>query len=202
MNPLDTQNIIIGIALIVSVISVCLSLLSYTIKRREPWAQALFNIMERVETSEMRQIRREIIYRFPRNSTTWEIQDIPIKKIEFAIDRWGAEMDMLSLLFFSNQTDNVAFFEIYGDVILRSAFNLAPYVNEKRMERGEQFMLPFQKISLEMVKIWSKRAKKGLYSKSIGIPGSETTEITPAQFARDRHILRFLSANSLKLKIS
>ncbi len=168
MDPQEIRNVIIGFALIVSLVSAILSLLSYRIKRREPWVQALFNIMERIETTEMRTIRREIIYRFPRESTTWEIKNTSLEKIEFAIDRWGAEMDMLSLLFFSNQTDNIAFFEIYGDVILRSAYNLAPYVNEKRMERGEQFMLPFQKLSLEMVKIWSKRAKKGLYSKSIG----------------------------------
>ena len=107
---------------------------------------------------------------------------------------------MLALLFFSKQFNRVEFFEIYGDVVLRTAYKLAYYANQQRLIRGEQFWLPFQKLTLELLKLWSMRAKKNQYPESIGFPECDT-KITPNEFKNDTYIIKFLKANSLKFNL-
>lgn len=192
--------IIVVLSIFISLLSFIIALLVYLIRRREPWAQSLIKIMDRLETDEIRNIRRKIIYRIQRESEgEWVATNHTPEQTKDGIDRWGAEMDLLALLYFSKQFNPVEFFEIYGDVVLRTAYQLAPYANKQRLERGEQFWLPFQKLTLALLGLWSKRANKGLYPEQIGFPGNPT-RITPSEFKNDVHVRQFIQASSLKIK--
>lgn len=181
--------------------SALIAFFAYLIRRREPWANALLSIMDRLEQTEIREIRRKIVYNYPReHDGDWRAPDLNVDDTNAAINRWGAEMDLLALLYFSRQLDRVAFFEIYGDVVLRTAYKLAPYANRQREERGEQFWLPFQKLTLALLRLWNKRARKDKYPGTIGFPGSKE-RISPHELKNDHHLRRFLQANSLRLKL-
>lgn len=171
--------LILAVSSAIASVAALVVLLTYLIRRREPWANALLSIMDRLETTEIRHIRRNVIYLYPRDHDgEWHAPDMDGQQTKAAIDLWGAEMDLLALLYFSKQLNRLAFFEIYGDVVLRTAYKLAPYANKQREERGEQFWLPFQKLTRALLILWSSRAKKNLYPETIGFAGLERATLT------------------------
>lgn len=179
----------------ISLFSAFIALLAYLITRRQLWANAIFQVVDRLESPEMRDIRYGVVYLYPRDAPDqWAPPGRTPEKTKFDLDRWGAEMDLLSLLFFSNQLSRVLFFEMYGDVIIRSAYKLAPYANRQRLIRGDQFWLPFQKLSFVLLQMWSKRAKKRKYPGKIGIPGS-SDQLAPEVLKSDVEFHQFLQTS-------
>ena len=194
--------IIATFSVLFSLLSLVVSFLIYLIRRREPWVQSLIKIMDRLEKDEIRDIRRKIVYKINRDSQgDWIAPGYTSEQTKDGLDRWGVEMDLLALLYFSKQFSTAEFFEIYGDVVLRTAYQLAPYANQQRMERGEQFWLPFQKFTLALLGLWIDYSNKGLYPGRIGIPGG-SNKVSPTDFQNDTHMRTFLQANSLRVKHS
>ena len=195
----NMQSILSGFGLGISLASPVIALLAYLIIRRQLWANALFAVVDRLETEEMRRIRHSEVYlrSFHEDEEQCK-QETPNNKAAEDIDRWGTEMDLLGLLFFSRQLDVNLFFDMYGDVIIRSAFKLAPYGNRQRLIRGEQFWLAYQKLSLKMIQMWTKRSKRGTYPQDIGIP-STSERLNPDTIIQNAEMCRFLSANGVRL---
>ncbi len=185
---------------VISLASIAVAVMVYLIRRRQPWAQALFHIVNTLESDEIRLIRHEIIYKCPNDDTGgWAAAGKDANQTQEAIDKWGAYMDMLSLLYFTKQFNTTLFFNMYGDVIIRTAYKLAPYAYQQRPIRGEQFWLPFQELVLDLLKVWKKRSGKGKYPDRIGIPGAPD-KVTREALLQNEKFRSFLQANSLKVK--
>lgn len=196
-NLLDVLKVVFGG--IISIASVYVAILVYLIRKREPWGRSLFEIFKLMETKEMRHIRRQVVYACaPDQPGVWTAPGLNARNTHDAIDRWGAYMDMLSLLYFSRQLNRVLFFEMYGDVIIRSAYKLAHYANEQRLLRGEQFWLPYQLLTRDILRVWKRRVKRGSYPPSIGF-AERPDELTVESMQANTELRRFLSANRRKL---
>ena len=182
------SNILEDFKLMISVVAAIIAYLVYRISQKGLWAQSLFKIADRLENEAMREIRKNHIYKYNPHEPTDEEK----------INSWGAEMDMLSLLYFSRQLDKDKFFDMYGDVIIRSAYKLAGYGNVQREKRGKQFWLPFQKLSIDLFKRWILRVKHNDYPEKIGFP--ETPEkITLETLASDNDFKDFILANKARI---
>lgn len=197
MYTLELLKVIFGG--IISLASVIIAILVYLIRRREPWGRALFEIVKTMESEKLRSIKKEVVYKYPIDfQVDWAAEDRSPYETREALERWGAEMDMLSLLYFSRQLNKVLFFEMYGDVIIRSAYRLASYVNEQRLKRGQQFWLPFQSLTLDLLRLWKERSEKGKFPSRIGFPDSPE-ELTLETLLGNVQFCRFLQANNRKL---
>lgn len=177
------------IALIISVINLIIYVLMFLIRRKEPWAQSLINLVDRIENEELRRIRREVIYKLSRDD--WSVNDMEKEEVEKKIDRWGAEMDILALLYFSGQINKEGFFQLYGDVLIRTIYQLAPYANEQRRKRGKQFWLLFSRLGVEIKKEWERQVKKKKYPSAIRSPHMNDT-ISIKGFQSDGEVQDFL----------
>ena len=187
------------VALVLSLGSLAVAVLAYVISRPRTWAQILFRIVDRLETKEMRDIRHGVVYQYPKEEVPgWAASGKSEEETLAAINRWGAEMDLLALLFFTRQLDRVRFFEFYGDVLIRSAYKLAPHANRERLIRGEQFWLPFQQMTVELLRHWRRLARRRKYPERIGIPGSGEP-MTLGDLKNDPEFRRFLQANGQRL---
>lgn len=190
------------ISLVFATGSLVVAVLNYLERRKQSWGQALFRIADRLENDEMRRIRHTIIYQYRQENAEQSATAEPSQPSnQSGIDRWGAEMDLLALLFLSKLVDPSLFFHMYGDVVLRSAYALAPYVNKQRSIRGNQFWLPFQQLTAKLLKVWKKKTKKHWlwiiprntpYPETIGLPSSQHS-ITPSTFKADAEVTRFLN---------
>jgi hypothetical protein len=184
---------------IISLASIYIAILMYHVRKREPWGRAYFEIVKLMEKDVIRKVRKKVIYNYPsKYQEDWTAPRLTTEQTQEAIDKWGAQMDVLSLLYFSRQLNKILFFEMYGDVILRSAYKLACYANNQRIKRGQQFWLPFQLLTLDLVKVWKKRIKKGKYPVRIGFAKNKDG-FTPDEFFGNVEIERFLLANKRKL---
>jgi hypothetical protein len=197
MSTLELMKVIFGG--IISLTAVIITFLVYLIRRREPWGRALFEMAKIMESDELRSIRRNVVYKYPIGfQEEWTAENLSVDQTRQAIDRWGVQMDMLSLLYFSRQLNKVLFFEMYGDVVIRSAYRLASYANRQRLKRGQQFWLPFQTLTLAILRLWKKRSKKGKFPSKIGFPDS-SDGFTLETMLNDLEFRRFLQANNRSL---
>jgi hypothetical protein len=94
-----------------------------------------------------------------------------------------------------------AFFRIYGDVFLRSVYQLAPYANSQRTLRGDQFWLPMSDLATKVIATWEKQVVFESYPAEIGIPHHSGLRLTPQVFAEDKEIQRFLALSQANRSI-
>ncbi|HEX2897196.1 MAG TPA: hypothetical protein VHP63_04010 [candidate division Zixibacteria bacterium] len=175
-----------------------LAYLAYTIQKRQPWAQALFEIVKFLESDDVRHIRHDIIYKCPKDSgNTLEIEGIKPHEAKQSIDKWGMYMDMISLLYESKQLNNKLFFDMYGDVIIRTAYKLSSYAVAERKIRGDQFWLPFQRLVVDFLQFWKKYSRKSKYPLEMGIPG-EQDKVTIQFFLNNQSFQTFIQANNIR----
>jgi hypothetical protein len=108
-----------------------------------------------------------------------------------AVDSWGAELDVVSLLLMADQVDMSMFLALYGDVALRSIYIIAPYANSQRQIRGEQFLIPARRVTAQLVTAWRRSSKSGKYPASIAFKyGGGQLDIKA--FASDSDIRAFM----------
>ncbi|WP_420642408.1 hypothetical protein [Candidatus Leptofilum sp.] len=194
MNTIDYATMSIAItSLIVALFSLHNSIRTYQFRVRQGQASTLFQVMERLETDEMRVIKHEIIYPFEGNNSGLSNSEVN------QIQCWGAEMDIISLLVRNKIIDNEDFFRVYGDVIMRTAYRLAPFANSRRSSRGDQYWMEYQLLTVNILKIWRKQRQVGDYPQVIGLPNTEQ-QLTLEQLLGDPSFRRFLSANNVKLE--
>ena len=75
---------------IISLASVIVAYRVYSIRRREPWGRALFEIVKLMETDDMRHLRRKVVYASnPEQPGTWTAPGLSSEDTHAALDRWG-----------------------------------------------------------------------------------------------------------------
>lgn len=153
-------------------------------------SDAFLRITERLESKEMRDIRNHYVYAVHRDDAAeWEEEQ------RIAIDTWGAELERCATVILAEQVDMAAFFRIYGDVLLRSIYQLAPYANAQRVQRGSQFWLPMSDLAAKVITTWKRQVLFGMYPAEIGIPHHPGIRLTPDVFARDGATRTFLEVS-------
>lgn len=153
-------------------------------------SDAFLRITERLESKEMRDIRNHYVYAVQRDDASeWE------EAQRIAIDTWGAELERCATVILAEQVDMAAFFRIYGDVLLRSIYQLAPYANAQRAERGNQFWLPMSDLAARVIVTWKRQVLFGIYPGEIGLPHHPELRLTPEVFVEDSETRTFLSVS-------
>ena len=155
----------------------------------------LYKIKIYIDSKEIRKIRR-MIYSLDLESTSINtMSDGNIQQIE----QWGAEMDYISRLFHSGLIDRVGFFEIYADVVLRSAFLLSSFAMQRREERGRQYWIQFQKLVISLMIDWKSAQQAHTYPSEIKMPGGEKS-ISIQQLIHNEIFISFITNNGMIIK--
>ena len=142
-------------------------------------------ISDRFESSEFRAYRKTI-YSLDRTAfTQWS----PTQ--QSAVDAWCAHVDLASALAQSRQLGTLPFLNMYGDVTLRTVYQIAPYCNEQARTRGDQFLLPTRIFTNDLVKLWRKQARKKRYPLTIGFPALPQVRMNPDLFNSDDELMIF-----------
>lgn len=159
----------------------------YQTTKKRHFVDSLLTIVDRIESEEKREIRR-IVYQLDRSSfEKWE-PDI-IRKV----DEWCAELDLISLLLLSNNIDPDSFFKMYGDVFIRSIYQIAPYVNKQRETRGRQFLLLLSECGRRILRLWKRHRWCFLYPREIKLPAPNSILLSPSILRKDDECRKFLS---------
>lgn len=179
------SNLISNISIILSIISAIIAFSVYRLNMRQVSGDIIYRIIERFETPHMRDLRRTI-YSLERDKfLEWD------NETQRKVDMWGAELDVVSTVLVQ-EANVIAFFQLYGDVILRSIYQVAPYGNHQRITRGRQFLLPLEKFGGQILNIWKKSVKKREYPSVIGLPNRPTISLSYDTFMTDRDCQTFL----------
>lgn len=83
------------------------------------------------------------------------------------------------------------FLDMYGDVTLRTIYQIAPYCNAQVNTRGPQFLLPTRTLTGQLVKLWRAEARRKRYPLTIGFPALAHVRMNPDLFDSDQELLRF-----------
>ena len=153
-------------------------------------SDAFLRITEQLEAKGMREVRNHYVYAVDRDDAEqWN----EAQRTE--IDAWGAELERCATVILAEQVEISAFFRIYGDVFLRSIYQLAPYANAQRAVRGDQFWLPMSDLATKVIATWKRELLFGRYPAEIGIPHHPGLRLSPSILAEDDEIQRFLAAS-------
>lgn len=145
-------------------------------------ADAFFKIMDRFESAELRKMRY-IIYALDRDRhDTWTATEID------AVTTWSAHIDLVASLIMSKRINGRQTFELYGDVLIRTIYILAPYCQSQLSLRGAQYLIALRKLSNRLPNLWKKEMIKGAYTGVVLIPGNSQVRITPGLFRSDKAI--------------
>src|ERR1700704_3532234 len=95
------------------------------LQRRWGTADSFLRISDQFESSEFREYRR-LIYRLERSSfDVWSEED------RVAVDTWCAHLDLVATIVQARQLDTISLLNMYGDVMLRTIYQVAPYCNSQ-----------------------------------------------------------------------
>jgi hypothetical protein len=108
-----------------------------------------------------------------------------------AVDAWCAHLDLCAALVLADQIEKRAFLLMYGDVVFRTIYQIAPYCNDQSRTRGSQFLLPIRMLTAEMVALWRAEARAGQYPLTIGFPALPGIRVNPDLFDSDPDLLTF-----------
>lgn len=181
----SSSDLISGISIAISIISAIITYSLYRLNTRQVSGDIIYRVIEQLEAHQMREIRRAV-YALERDEfLEWD------SEITHKVDTWGAELDVVATVLFQ-EADMKAFFHLYGDVILRSIYQIAPYGNHQRTIRGKQFLLPLEKFGWKMIKIWKQSVKKGEYPSVIGLPNRPKISLSYDTFMTDKDCQNFL----------
>jgi hypothetical protein len=172
------------ISAVIALIAAYAAMLSYRINLRRHLTESLLRIADRLENKDRRSLRRTV-YRLSRlEHSKWSSDQ------KEAVDTWAAELDLISLLLSAKQIDRQSFFQIYGDVVIRSIYQLAPYANAQRQERGRQFLLPLGRLVPQLIRQWQSESRRHNYPEEIGTRGGGV-RVSLAAFREDEACRRF-----------
>lgn len=150
----------------IAVFALLIAFLTYRISTRRHLTESLLRIADRLERQDKRDLRR-VLYSLDRLAHGGWPADLREQ-----IHAWGAELDILSLIVSAKEIDQRAFFYLYGDVLIRSIYLLAPYVNAERQTRGRQFMQPLGGLIPMLIAQWRRECRQHNYPDEIGLPGA------------------------------
>jgi len=179
------SDLVSSISIIISVVSAIIAYSLFRLNTRQISGDVIYRVIEQLEAPQMREIRR-MVYSLERDKfSEWDKETLQ------KLDLWGAELDIVATVL-RQEADTEAFFYLYGDVILRSIYQIAPYANNQRTVRGKQFLLPLEKFGRHLISIWKLSVKNGEYPHVIGIPNRQTISLSYDTFNTDRDCQGFL----------
>jgi hypothetical protein len=158
-----------------------------TVRQQHRWGatDAFLRVSDQFERESFREYRT-IIYNINRDSfASWTEEQ------NKAVNAWCAHLDLVAILVQTKQVDEAAFLNLYGDVFLRTIYQIAPYCNHQISIRGKQFLLPIRLLTGDLVRIWRRRAKHRLYPLTVGFPAQPQLRVTPDLFDSDDAVMRF-----------
>lgn len=184
--PTDYASVAIaGFGTVAAIASARAAVILTTSQRVWEAADAYMRISERFESDTFRSYRRKI-YALDRSSyTTWADDE------RQAVEDWCAHLDLVSILVLGSQLNLDALFKMYGDVIIRTIYQIAPYCRHQESLRGEQFLLPLRMLTELLLKHWSREARKGRYPLVVGFPTQPDIKLSVLLFERDDAIVQF-----------
>jgi hypothetical protein len=149
-------------------------------------ADTLLRVSERLDSPENAQIKDDVYRLWDRRDhfRDWSAEE------RRGVDRWCAQLDLIALLLAAEQLDLDAFFSMYGDVLLRSIYIVAPYANWQREERGRQFLLPLSELTARLIAAWRRLAATERYPREIGLRYADQS-LTPGYLQVDAHVSAF-----------
>jgi hypothetical protein len=165
-----------------------------TVRQQHRWGatDAFLRISDQFEREAFREYRT-IIYTINRDAfASWSDEQVK------AVNAWCAHLDLVAILVQTKQVDETAFLNLYGDVFLRTIYQIAPYCNYQIGVRGKQFLLPIRLLTGDLVRIWRKRAKRKRYPLTVGFPAQPQLRVTPDLFDSDDAVIRFRVDHKLK----
>jgi hypothetical protein len=165
-----------------------------TVRQQQRWGatDAFLRISDQFEREAFREYRT-IIYNIDRNAfASWSDEQTK------AVNAWCAHLDLVAILVQTKQINETAFLNLYGDVFLRTVYQIAPYCNHQIGIRGQQFLLPMRLLIADLVRIWRRRAKYRRYPLTVGFPAQPQLRVTPDLFDSDDAVMRFRVDNKIK----
>jgi hypothetical protein len=192
MTEEEARILVSALAAVAAVASAVVAVAVARMHRRKGSADAFIQLSSRFELEEFRNYRITI-YQLDRHAYgSWNDDE------KRAVDAWCAHLDLVAVLVRTGQLDRVALLDMYGDVIMRTLYQIAPYCNAQVKHRGTQFLLPVRKFTGKMVRLWRKQAIKRQYPLTIGFPSQSTIRVNPDLFDSDDEILEFRTDRKAK----
>jgi hypothetical protein len=174
-----------GMSAIAAVTSSTAAVIALRSQGRWHSSDALIRVSTQFEVAEFRRYRT-IVYDLDRSTyASWPDEQ------KNAVNAWCAHLDLIAVLVQSGHIDEIALLNIYGDVVLRSIYQVAPYCNYQASFRGPQFLLPLRMQTTALVKTWRKQAKRKRYPITIGFPAQPQVRVNPDLFDSDSDVLKF-----------
>jgi hypothetical protein len=172
-----------SLSAIAALSSAATALIVARIQYQKNATDAFFKVMDRFESVELRKIRYTI-YALDRDSyAAWTADEID------AVATWSAHIDLVASLIVGKQINGRQTFELYGDVLVRSIYILAPYCQNQLPLRGTQYLIALRKLSNRLPRLWKEVMIKDAYAGVILIPGNPQVKITPSLLRSDRSIV-------------
>ena len=108
-----------------------------------------------------------------------------------AVDDWLACLDLSLTLYKANAINRDVYMYIFGDVTLRTVYQIVPYRNSEVDARGDQFLIPMRIAIPEVVSKWRKLARKNRFPLQLTVSRESQTKITPDSFEGDAGLKSF-----------
>lgn len=172
--------------------SVVIATVALVLQGRWSSADALLRVSQQFETTEFRTYR-SIIYALERdNFSSWSEEETS------AVNTWCAHLDLVASLIESKQLRKSAILKMYGDVTLRTIYQVAPYCNHQVGIRGPQFLLPLRTLTYELIKTWRREARYKRFPITIGFPAQPQLRVNPDLFDSDDAVVKFRVKRKLR----
>lgn len=174
-----------GLSALAAAGSAFAALMALRAQRKRSSADAFMRLSAQFEATAYRAYRAKIysLDRMTFGSWTDDEKD--------AVNAWCALLDLVAVMGRSRQLDRVAFLDMYGDVTLRTIYQIAPYCNEQVRIRGKQFLLPLRMFTSDLIRLWRRQARRKHYPLTIGFPAQAHLRVNPDLFDSDDDVLIF-----------
>ncbi len=182
-----------GVGGLVALASMVVTYYLYRDSRHWQRVDAFLRIVDRLETPDKRDLRKSV-YNLDRLAfTQWTTDQ------QRNAEMWIAELDLIAILILNQHVHLRALCEMYGDVLVRSAYQLAPYIARAREDKGRQFALPFGRATFLLEATWRRGIGKRIFPEEIRLQqGARPICLTPDIMAADEHC-KTLSASGFRL---
>ena len=108
-----------------------------------------------------------------------------------AVDEWCACLDLAMTLYQNNLIDRDAYLFMYGDVTLRTVYQIVYYCNNEVQARGDQFIIPIRLAINDIIKRWDALSKIDMYPIQLTVSNESKAQITPQSFDGDKALKEF-----------
>ena len=148
-------------------------------------SDAFFRLTAVINSDDMRRKRGEV-YSLNRNEfSKWTPEQ------RNAVDDWLACLDLSLTLYKANAINRDIYMYMFGDVTLRTVYQVVPYCNSEVDARGDQFLIPMRLAIPGVVSKWRSLARKNRFPLQLTVSRESQIKITPDSFEGDAALKSF-----------